>query len=140
MADISRVLMPRAYIEMILSSNPGKRRWYLAISCGSKLAWRYARNLQLDLTGIGDDRLLAVTVAPVARLLAGKVMVQLGIHHPLGQRLLQIVEQAIRIESRLRSSASHSWSRMATGIQGSLRRGIAGRPLFPSCPTAARNS
>src|SRR5215467_12566755 len=23
-----------------LSSNPGKRRWYLAISCGSKRAWR----------------------------------------------------------------------------------------------------
>ena len=37
---ISRVLMPRAYIETILSSKPGKRRWYLAISCGSKLAWR----------------------------------------------------------------------------------------------------
>src|SRR5206468_11715796 len=25
---ISRVLIPRAYIEMILSSNPGNRRWY----------------------------------------------------------------------------------------------------------------
>ncbi len=37
---ISRVLMPRAYMEMILSSKPGKPRWYLAISCGSKLACR----------------------------------------------------------------------------------------------------
>jgi len=36
----SRGGMPRAYIKMILSSKPGKRRWYLAISCGSKLAWR----------------------------------------------------------------------------------------------------
>jgi len=32
--------MPRAYIDTILSSNPGKRRWYLAIDCGSKLACR----------------------------------------------------------------------------------------------------
>src|SRR3954463_12697681 len=39
-ATISRVLMPRAYIETILSSKPGKRRWYLAISCGSKVACR----------------------------------------------------------------------------------------------------
>ena len=37
---ISRVLMPRAYIDTIFSSKPGKRRWYLAISCGSKLACR----------------------------------------------------------------------------------------------------
>jgi hypothetical protein len=31
---------PPAYVETILSSNPGKRRWYLAISCGSKLPRR----------------------------------------------------------------------------------------------------
>lgn len=31
---ISRVLMPRAYIDIILSSKPGKRRWYLAIPSG----------------------------------------------------------------------------------------------------------
>src|SRR5216684_9251793 len=68
---ISRVLMPRAYIEMIFSSNPGKRRWYLAISCGSK-----------------------------------QVVVHLGVQHPLGQRLLQIIKQAVRIESRLRIGAS----------------------------------
>jgi hypothetical protein len=40
MPVISRVLMPRAYIEIILSSKPGKRRWYLAINCGSKLPCR----------------------------------------------------------------------------------------------------
>ena len=34
---ISGMLMPRAYIEMIFSSKPGNRRWYLAIKCGSKL-------------------------------------------------------------------------------------------------------
>jgi hypothetical protein len=34
---ISRTLMPRAYIEMIFSSKPKNRRWYLAIKCGSKV-------------------------------------------------------------------------------------------------------
>jgi len=32
--------VPRAYIEMILSSKPVKRRWYFAISSGSKLPCR----------------------------------------------------------------------------------------------------
>src|SRR5512143_2324132 len=32
--------MPRAYIEMILSSKPGQRRWSLAISCGSNVPCR----------------------------------------------------------------------------------------------------
>jgi hypothetical protein len=43
MTAISRVLIPRAYIEMILSSKSGNRRWYLAISAGSKLPARYRR-------------------------------------------------------------------------------------------------
>ena len=38
--SISRVVMPREYIEMILSSNPVKRVWFLAIICGSKLPFR----------------------------------------------------------------------------------------------------
>src|SRR5689334_24530034 len=32
--------MPRAYIEMIFSSKPGKRRWYLPISAGSNVPVR----------------------------------------------------------------------------------------------------
>jgi hypothetical protein len=28
----------------------------------------FARNLELDLAGIGDDRLLGITISPVARL------------------------------------------------------------------------
>jgi hypothetical protein len=54
--------------------------------------------LDLDLAGIGDDRLLAVTVTPVARLLSSQVMVHLGVENPFGQGLLQIVDQPIRIE------------------------------------------
>ena len=37
---ISRTVMPRAYIAMILSSKPVKRRSCLPMSCGSKLPWR----------------------------------------------------------------------------------------------------
>ena len=41
---ISRTLMPRAYIAMILSSNPVKRRSCLGIKIGSKLPSRSRGN------------------------------------------------------------------------------------------------
>jgi len=40
---MSRVVIPWAYSAMIFWSNPGKRRWYLAISAGSKRPWRSRR-------------------------------------------------------------------------------------------------
>jgi hypothetical protein len=39
--------MPRAYIDTILSSKPGRRRRYLAISCGSKVDSR-SRGIEVD--------------------------------------------------------------------------------------------
>src|SRR3712207_3023026 len=87
--------MPRAYMETILSSKPGKRRWYLAMSCGSKVA--SARDLQRQLAGAGQHRLRAITVAavgPAVRLAALEVVIQLGVQRPLGQGLLQPVQQA----------------------------------------------
>ena len=84
--------------------------WKAALVLGDQLrietGLAVARNLQLDLPGIGDNRLLAIAVAPVAGLLAGQVMVHLGIQHPLGQRLLQFVKQAIRIEDCRRVGTS----------------------------------
>ena len=65
-----------------------------------------AGHLQLDRAGIGDDTLPAIAVAPIAGLLAGQMMVHLGIQHPLGQRLLQIIEQPVRVKSGLRVGAS----------------------------------
>ena len=65
-----------------------------------------ARHLQLDLAGVGRHRLAAIAVAAVAGpVLADEVMVHLGVQRPLGQRLLQIVEQAVRVERRLRIGA-----------------------------------
>ena len=46
------------------------------------------RNLQLDLSGIGNERLLAITISPVARLFAGEMMVHLGIKNSFRQGLL----------------------------------------------------
>ena len=45
---MSWVVIPRAYSAMILWSNSGKRRWYLAISAGSS-GPAVPRNRQLKL-------------------------------------------------------------------------------------------
>jgi hypothetical protein len=43
-----------------------------------------ARDLQLDVADVGNHRLLAITVSPVALFLAGEMMVYLSIENPLG--------------------------------------------------------
>jgi hypothetical protein len=62
-------------------------------------------------------------------------MVHLGVQHPFGQGFLQIVEQAIRIESRLGVGAGQQL--VEKGIRNT--RFFASRygraPLLPSCPT-----
>jgi len=60
--------MPRAYIEMILSSKPGKPPLVLGDQLRIEAGLAVTRHLQLDLAGVGDHRLLAVTVTPVAGL------------------------------------------------------------------------
>jgi hypothetical protein len=37
---MSRVVIPRAYIDRILSSNPSNRLWCFGIICGSKVLLR----------------------------------------------------------------------------------------------------
>src|ERR1700693_1693590 len=94
-----------------------------------------ARHLQLDRPGVGDDALPAVAVTPVAGLLATQMMVHLGVQHPFGQRLLQIIEQAIRIKYPLCVGASQEL--VKDGVRNTRlfasRHGRA--PLLPSCPT-----
>ncbi len=56
-----------------------------------------ARDLQIQLAGAGQHRLRAVAVAavgPAIRLAAIEVVVELGVERPLGERLLQPVQQA----------------------------------------------
>jgi len=66
-------------------------------------------------------------------------MIHLGVQNPLGQRLLQIIEQAIRIECALCVGASQKLVRMASGIRGSLRLGMVGL-LCSHHAQPARNS
>ena len=75
-----------------------------------------ARNLQLDPAGIGDHRLLAITISPVARLFAGEMMVHLGVEDSFRQGLLQIVEQPVRVENRLRIGASQQLVENSVGL------------------------
>ena len=62
-------------------------------------------------------------------------MIHLGVENPLGQRLLQIVEQAIRVEGRLWIGAGQQL--VEDGVRNARffasRHGRA--PLLPSCPT-----
>ena len=66
------------------------------------------RDLELDLARVRGNRLPAVAVAMVAarlasrRRLAIEVLVQLGVQHPLGQRLLDLGRQACRRKDLLR--------------------------------------
>jgi hypothetical protein len=54
------------------------------------------RDLQIDLARIGEHALAAIAVAGVAGLaLLVEMMVHLGIQRPLGESLLQLIEQPI---------------------------------------------
>jgi tetratricopeptide (TPR) repeat protein len=99
-----------------------------------------ARHRQLDLAGIGDDRLLAITISPVARLFAGEVMVHLGVEHPFRQGLLQIVDQAIGIEGGLRIGPGQQLVKEGVRDMRLFASRHRRAPLLRSCPTAARNS
>jgi hypothetical protein len=98
-----------------------------------------ARDLQLQLARVSDHRLAAITVAAVARLLAGEMMIHLGIQGALGERLFQAVKKTVRIEGRLRIGPSQQL--VQDGIRNmrlfASRHGWA--PFHPSCPTHTRN-
>src|SRR6185312_9429432 len=90
--------------------------------------------LQLQLAGVGDHRLAAISIAAVARLLAGKMMIHLRIQGSFRERLFQAVEKSVRIKGRLGVSPSQKL------VQDSIRnmRLFASRhgwaPFHPSCP------
>lgn len=90
-----------------------------------------AGDLQLDPAGVGRHRLAAVAFAAVAGVVTGEVMVHLSVQRPLGQRLLQIVEQAIGIEGRLRVRTDEQLVKQASGMRWALRRAIGKPPSDP---------
>jgi hypothetical protein len=69
------------------------------------MAFPVPRDPQIELRGLGQDRLLRKAIRTVRladHRLAFEMIIQPGIQNPLAQRLLQIVEQAIPGESILR--------------------------------------
>src|SRR5213078_2878885 len=62
-------------------------------------------------------------------------MVHLGVQHPFGQGFLQIVEQTIRIESRLGVGAGQQLVEKGIRNTGFFASRHGRAPLLPSCPT-----
>src|SRR5215212_4391784 len=138
--------MPRAYIETILSS-PGSSfarprtgsAGETALVPGDQLRVEarlpIPRHLQRDLARVGDDRLAAVAVAAVAGLLlTAEVVVHLGVQRPLGQGLLQAVEETVRIERRLWIGSRQQLVQNGVRYLRLFASRHVGAPLLPSCP------
>src|SRR3954463_4574498 len=138
--------MPRAYIETILSS-PGSAfarprtgsAGEPSLVLGDQLRVEgrppVTRHLQLDPAGVGDDALAAVAVAGVAgAAVAGEVVVHLGVQRPLGQRLLQAVEEAVRVDGRLRIGTRQQLVEDRVRNTGLFPSRHVGAPSLPSCP------
>ena len=93
-----------------------------------------ARHLQLDLAGVGDDPLFAIAVSPIARLLAGEMMVHLGVENPFGQGLLQIVDQPVGVEDRLWIGAGQQLVEHGIGYARFFASRHRRAPLLPIMP------
>ena len=86
-----------------------------------------ARDLQGQPAGAGQHRLAAVAIAavgPAIRLAAVEVVVQFGVQDPLGQGLLEPVQQAAIGQGGPGIGSARNWSSNSSGIAGCLRRGI----------------
>jgi hypothetical protein len=80
-----------------------------------------ARDLQVDLAGVGEHALAAIAVAAVAGFtLLIEMVVHLGIQCPLGERLLQLVKQAILGERGLGISPGQQLIEQVVGYPGFL--------------------
>src|SRR4051812_10012717 len=138
--------MPRAYIETILSSKPGNRRWYLAISCGSKV----------DRRSRGTSRsILPVSVTTVLRPSPLRLLPSSSpprwwsisaFNARSASAFFSPSSRPFGSKAVLGSAPASSWSRIASGIRGSLRLGMSGllrsyhaRPhtKFPTGPLPA---
>src|SRR4051795_7872290 len=141
---ISRVLIPRAYIETILSSKPGNRRWYLAISCGSKVD-RRSRGTSRSIWPVSVS---TVFLPYPLRLLPSSSPPRWWSISAFNARSASAFFRPSRrpfgSKAVFGSAPASSWSRIASGIFGSLRRGMPGllrshhaRPhtKFPAGPT-----
>ncbi len=118
----------------------GKAALVFADQLRIEAALPVARNGKLERSGVGQNRLLAVAVARIAALVTLQVMIQLRLQRTIGQRLLQLVDQAVRIEGRLGVGPDQQLVENRVGDDRLSASGHWGSPFFPLCPTHTRNS
>src|SRR6185369_2864500 len=102
----------------------------LGIEAGLPVAW----DLKIQLAGVGDHRLAAVSIAAVARLLASEMMIHLGIQGSFRERLLQAVEKSVRIKGRLGVGPSQKLVQDGIGNMRLFASRHGWAPFHPSCP------
>src|SRR6185437_6671908 len=93
------------------------------------------RNRQLDPAGVGKDRLPAIAISPIARLLAGEMMVHLGVENPFGQGLLQVVKQPSGLQGSSRVGAGQQLVEHGIRNTGVFAAWHGWAPSLRSCPT-----
>jgi hypothetical protein len=109
----------------------------LGIEASLAIPW----NLQRQFTGAGHHRFPAIAVAAVGGLvLAAQMVVHLGIQGALGQRLLQLVEQATRVKGSLGLGSSQQLVEDRVRYRRLFASGHGAAPFFPLCPAHTRNS
>jgi hypothetical protein len=99
--------MPRAYIDIILSSKLRKAALILGNQLRIEAAGTVARHVDVDLASIGNHGLAAIAIAAVACLIvAAQMIIHLGTQRAFGQRLLQRIKQSalIQCSSSIRAS------------------------------------
>jgi hypothetical protein len=140
--------MPRAYIETIFSSCTkwaARQARQAPLILGDQLRIEgrqpVARHLQRDLAGAGQHCLAAVAIASVAAALAGvEMMVHRRVQSPLRQRLLQLVEQTVLVERRLRVGPRQQLIEHRVGDHRLFASRHTMSPLPTSLWPTARNS
>src|SRR3954468_14405255 len=144
--DLDAIQLAQMPDDLARAHAPGIHRDHLVIEAGEaalilgnqlgiEAGLAIARDLQIQLAGVGDHRLATIAVAAVAGpSFAREMVIHLGIQDALGERLLQAVEKAVRIKRRLGIGPSRKL--VQDGIRNmrlfASRHGWA--PFHQSCP------
>ena len=98
------MVIPRAYIDRILSSKPVQRVWCLPYNLWREIAVAIARCLQFDLTKVALQHLAGHAVAAVTAVVASRivflvtqVLAQLRLHGPLQHHFGNLPEQSLYV-------------------------------------------
>ena len=127
--------MPRAFIDTIFSSNPGKAALIFGDQLRIEAPLAVTRHVELQLAGVRHHGLAAITIAGVAgAVVAGEVMIHLRVQRSLGQSLLQRIEQPALVERRTRVAAGQQLIEKRIRYRRFFASGHSGSPSFPLYP------